>query len=58
MELEILKISPLLILLLPLQQSVFLLQAKDSQKEMLKLQALETGHVWHTTDSGNEEQQA
>ncbi|XP_034474315.1 glycerophosphocholine phosphodiesterase GPCPD1 [Drosophila innubila] len=40
------------------KQSVFLLQAKDSQKEMLKLQALETGHVWHTTDSGNEEQQA
>lgn len=42
----------------PLQQSVFLLQAKDSQKEMLKLQALETGHVWHTSDSGTEEQQA
>ncbi|XP_034101324.1 glycerophosphocholine phosphodiesterase GPCPD1 [Drosophila albomicans] len=40
------------------KQSVFLLQAKDSQKEMLKLQALETGHVWHTTESGQEEQQA
>ncbi|KAH8271740.1 hypothetical protein KR044_003404 [Drosophila immigrans] len=40
------------------KQSVFLLQAKDSQKEMLKLQALETGHVWHTSESGQEEQQA
>ncbi|EDV99171.1 glycerophosphocholine phosphodiesterase GPCPD1 [Drosophila grimshawi] len=40
------------------KQSVFLLQAKDSQKEMLTLQALETGHVWHTSASGNEEQQA
>ncbi|XP_064548825.1 glycerophosphocholine phosphodiesterase GPCPD1 [Drosophila montana] len=40
------------------KQSVFLLQAKDSQKEMLKLQALEMGHVWHTSASGSEEQQA
>ncbi|XP_030383464.1 glycerophosphocholine phosphodiesterase GPCPD1 [Scaptodrosophila lebanonensis] len=37
------------------KQSVFLLQAKDSQKELLKLQALEMGRVWHTSD--NEEQQ-
>lgn len=40
------------------QQSVFHLQAKDSQKELLKLQALEMGHVWHTSADGNEEQQA
>ncbi|XP_068150445.1 glycerophosphocholine phosphodiesterase GPCPD1 [Drosophila tropicalis] len=40
------------------KQSVFHLQAKDSQKELLKLQALETGHVWHTSANGSEEQQA
>ncbi|SPP79069.1 glycerophosphocholine phosphodiesterase GPCPD1 [Drosophila guanche] len=40
------------------KQSVFHLQAKDSQKEMLKLQALEMGHVWHTSANGNEEQHA
>ncbi|XP_016945685.2 glycerophosphocholine phosphodiesterase GPCPD1 isoform X1 [Drosophila suzukii] len=40
------------------KQSVFHLQAKDSQKELLKLQALEMGHVWHTSADGNEEQQA
>lgn len=52
------RIHTLMIVSLYLQQSVFLLQAKDSQKEMLKLQALEMGHVWHTTASGSEEQQA
>lgn len=36
-----------------LQQSVFLLQAKESQKELLKLQALEMGQVWHSTSSPN-----
>uniref|UniRef100_A0A1B0BC83 GP-PDE domain-containing protein n=1 Tax=Glossina palpalis gambiensis TaxID=67801 RepID=A0A1B0BC83_9MUSC len=30
-----------------IKQSVFLLQAKDSQKELLKLQALEMGKMWH-----------
>ncbi|XP_020800799.1 glycerophosphocholine phosphodiesterase GPCPD1 isoform X1 [Drosophila serrata] len=40
------------------KQSVFHLQAKDSQKELLKLQALEMGHVWHTSPDGAEEQKA
>uniref|UniRef100_A0A1I8Q894 GP-PDE domain-containing protein n=1 Tax=Stomoxys calcitrans TaxID=35570 RepID=A0A1I8Q894_STOCA len=31
------------------KQSVFLLQAKESQNELLKLQALEMGKVWHHT---------
>ncbi|XP_005186862.1 glycerophosphocholine phosphodiesterase GPCPD1 [Musca domestica] len=34
-----------------IKQSVFLLQAKESQNELLKLQALEMGKVWHTTSS-------
>lgn len=52
------RLANLYVFLLLFQQSVFLLQAKDSQKEMLKLQALEMGHVWHTSASGSEEQQA
>lgn len=30
------------------KQSVFLLQAKDGQRDLLKLQALEMGSIWHS----------